>query len=164
MGKRGRKPTPSAIAAARGNPGHRPINDEEPQYEPASLKPPKELTGRALQEWKALAPDLIARGVLRGPAVSLFVEYCDLVGEIAILKAKIRKIGLEDARKLKYPHDLHQVRSQMRQYASELGMTPTSSAGVRARNLKRDAPAPATARAQRRARFLGVIDGGQKQA
>ena len=162
MAKRGPKPTPSALAEARGKPGHRPLNEDEPQYEPANVKAPKELTGRALQEWKALAPDLITLGVLKTPAVTLFVEYCETVGDIAKVKTRIRQIGYEDARKLKYPQDLRQLRMQLKQFAAELGITPTSSAGVRARNLKRDAPAPAAARAQRRARFLGVIAGGQK--
>jgi len=110
-----------------------------------------------------LAPDLITLGVLKAPAVTLFVEYCETVGEIAIVKERIAKIGYADARKLKYPADLHQLRSQLRQYAAELGITPTSSSSVRARNLKRDAPEPASTRVTRRSRFFGLIDGGKKK-
>jgi P27 family predicted phage terminase small subunit len=163
VGKRGRKRTPTALAAARGNPSHRPLNEDEPQYAPAEIKPPAHLKGRALEEWMTLAPELIELGVLKRPAVTLFVEYCEVVGDIDRVKARIAKIGYADARKLKYTTELQQLRGQMKQFASELGITPTSSAGVRARNAKRDAPEPVDARMKRRGRFFGVIDGGQKQ-
>lgn len=163
MGKRGRKRTPTAIAEARGNPSHRPLNEDEPQYAPAAIKAPADLKGRALEEWRRLAPDLITLGVLRAPAVTLFVEYCETVGDIARVKERIRKVGYEDARKLKYVAELVQLRGQLKQYASELGITPTSSASVRAKNAKRDAPESPAAKITRRRRFFGVIDGGQKK-
>lgn len=163
MGKRGPKRTPTALAEARGNPGQRPLNEDEPQYQVAEIKPPPELKGRALEEWTRLAPELIALGVLKAQAVTLFVEYCETVGEIGLVKAKIATIGYEDARKLKYTADLRQLRSQLKQYAAELGITPTSSANVRARNLKRDAPEPVSTRVNRRSRFFGLIDGGKKK-
>lgn len=163
MSRGGRKRTPSALAEARGNPGHRALNEDEPQYAAAEVKAPADLKGRALEEWTRLAPDLITLGVLKAPAVTLFVEYCETVGEIALVKEKIATIGYEDARKLKYTADLRQLRAQLKQYAAELGITPTSSAAVRARNAKRDAPEPASARVSRRSRFFGLIHGDQKK-
>lgn len=166
MGRRGPKPTPTAIKKARGNPGHRPLNEEEPEYQVAEAKPPKDLKGAALEEWSRLAPDLVTLGVIKAPAVRLFAEYCQLVGEIDRCRTKIEKVGYEDARKLKYVQELTQLRGQMRQLAAELGLTPTSSAGVKAKNAKREAPVPADARAKKRARFLGVvpIDSKTKEA
>lgn len=163
MGKRGRKRTPTAIAVARGNPSHRPLNEDEPEYAAAEVKPPAELKGRALEEWTRLAPELIELGVLKAPAVTLFVNYCKIVDEIAVVEARIAKIGYEDARKLKYPQDLRQLRSLLKQYVAELGFSPTSSAAVKARNAKREAPVPPADQSKRRRRFFGVIDGGQKK-
>lgn len=163
MSKRGRKRVPSAVQEARGNPSHRPLNEDEPQYEAAKLTPPAGLKGEALKEWNRLAPELVAKGVLRTPAVTLFAEYCEIVGDVARVKARIATVGYEDARKLKYVQEVMQLRGQLKQYAAELGITPTTSASVRAKTAKRDAPDTPGAKTNRRRRFFGVIDGGQQK-
>ena len=58
---RGRKPTPTDIKVLRGNPGHRPLNADEPQLPTVQADvfdtPPVELTGDAAAsaEWAARA-------------------------------------------------------------------------------------------------------------
>lgn len=50
--KPGPKPTATVIKLARGNPGKRALNPNEPRPE-GRPKPPKPLSGRALALWKA---------------------------------------------------------------------------------------------------------------
>jgi len=163
MGKRGRKRTPTALARARGNPGHRPLNDEEPQYEVAESTPPKGLKGVALALWKTHAPELITTGVLKAVAVPLFAELCKIADEIAEWDRLITKVGLDAAKTLRYTAERARARTLFKGYYSELGLSPTSSAGVRARHSRREAPPAVDQPAQRRRRFFGVIDGGQQK-
>ena len=70
MGRRGPKPTPTALKILRGNPGHRPINADEPQPKPAkSLRPPAWLDPKAARIWRELGPRLHALGLLTDAAL-----------------------------------------------------------------------------------------------
>src|SRR6266480_4426852 len=102
MGRRGTKRTPPALAKARGNPGHRPLNENEPEHVLADSTPPKGLKGIALALWKDHAPELISTGVLRRVHVPLFAEWCKIGGEIAEWDTVITRVGLEAAKTLRY--------------------------------------------------------------
>jgi P27 family predicted phage terminase small subunit len=55
---RGRKPQSAEEKRRAGNPGRRPINEREPQYERLEGPPPPELTDLARVEWARLVPTL----------------------------------------------------------------------------------------------------------
>jgi P27 family predicted phage terminase small subunit len=56
---RGRKPDPADVKRHKGNPGRRPINEREPQYERIDPATPAELTDpTARAEWDRLVPTL----------------------------------------------------------------------------------------------------------
>lgn len=57
---RGRRPKPTAIKRATGNPGKRPLNDHEPEPAIGLGKPTKQLSKLAKRVWKDLAPRLEA--------------------------------------------------------------------------------------------------------
>jgi P27 family predicted phage terminase small subunit len=74
---RGRKPTPADVKRMNGNPGRRPINDREPQYERIDPTTPEELTDpTARAEWQRLAPSLSARGHATTVDRSTLIAYC----------------------------------------------------------------------------------------
>jgi hypothetical protein len=82
---RGRKPTPTDLKVLRGNPGHRPLNPDEPALPPVNAdtfdSPPIELAGDAAAsgEWSRLAPMLrTARQVTeaeRGSLIALCQQW-----------------------------------------------------------------------------------------
>ena len=76
----GRKPKPTADKAARGNPGRRPLNQNEPQFA-GRAKMPRWLSDAAKKEWRRLAPELERIGVLTMAGETAFAIYCQSVGE-----------------------------------------------------------------------------------
>jgi P27 family predicted phage terminase small subunit len=76
MTKRGPKTTPTALKEQNGNPGHRPLNKNEPQFDPALPSAPEFLTDAAKAEWKRVAPQLFASRVLTEADRSALAGYC----------------------------------------------------------------------------------------
>lgn len=74
---RGRKPIPTVIKIARGNPGQRRLNDREPEPAPAvSIEPPAFLNDDARAEWVDKAPMLERLGLLTEADLDAFAVYC----------------------------------------------------------------------------------------
>lgn len=76
MGKRGPKPLPTKIHILNGNPGKRPLNEDEPVFDPADLRPPTGMTSRARKKWKQMAPMLLERGLLTQADRDMLHNYC----------------------------------------------------------------------------------------
>ena len=76
MATRGRKPKPTALKLLEGNPGKRPINENEPIPPKGTVKCPTWLEPEAKKEWKRLAPSLEAMGVLTQADLTAFAGYC----------------------------------------------------------------------------------------
>ncbi len=75
---RGRKPKPTYLKMVTGNPGRRPLNQNEIQPPRRKLvpKPPAHLLPEAKAEWKRLAPALSLLGILSDLDHSPFAAYC----------------------------------------------------------------------------------------
>jgi P27 family predicted phage terminase small subunit len=131
MGRRGPQPAPTALKLERGNPGKRPLNDAEPELATATRKLPAGLAGRAKAEWTRLVDELITKGVLTIGDMHAFEEYCRLVGEVDTYEKLIKRVGRPDAHKLGYANYLLKLRTQLRQQAAHLGLTPSSRSGVK---------------------------------
>lgn len=132
MGRRGPPPQPTVLKIERGNPGQRKLNHEEPVLAAASSSVPSGLKGRARKEWTRLAHELISKGVLTIGDLHAFEEYCTLVGEVDSYERLIRRVGRETAHRLGYANYLLKLRTQLRQQAAHLGLTPSSRSGVKA--------------------------------
>ena len=76
MATRGRKPKPTALKILEGNPGKRPLNENEPIPPKGTVKCPTWLEPEAKKEWKRLAPSLEAMGVLTQADLTAFAGYC----------------------------------------------------------------------------------------
>lgn len=76
MATRGRKPKPTALKILEGNPGKRPLNENEPIPPKGNIKCPTWLLPEAKKEWKRLAPSLEAMGVLTMADLTAFEGYC----------------------------------------------------------------------------------------
>jgi len=77
MGLRGPPKTPTSIAAARGNPGRRPLPKNEPKYEPGVPPRPSGLSAGARKVWAALVREMAASRVLRTVDALALVQLCE---------------------------------------------------------------------------------------
>lgn len=74
---RGRKPQSADEKLAAGNPGRRPVNLNEPKYDPIDPTTPAELTDPiARREWNRIAPILSERGHATVVDRALLLAYC----------------------------------------------------------------------------------------
>lgn len=73
---RGRKPLPSAIRLATGNPGKRPINAREPKPVTSIPTCPAHLMPTAKAEWKRVARYLHDLGVISELDRAALAAYC----------------------------------------------------------------------------------------
>ncbi|MCK9994062.1 MAG: hypothetical protein Dbin4_02582 [Alphaproteobacteria bacterium] len=105
----GRKPKPTHLKLVAGNPGHRPVNENEPLFS-GDVEKPKYLKGRASKIWDQYAPQLIAVGLIKAADDSAFAALCCLTAEFEKDPAAMvaGKIG------------------QMRALWAEFGMTPSA--------------------------------------
>lgn len=136
--------TPSKIAALKGNPGHRPINDTEPQpYDGEMPEPPADLEDDEREVWDRMAPSLYKLGVLTEWDVDEFARYC---------RAHVRYIDAVEALKLSpeegggnvvdgaaggkilnpLVHALEKAENQVHKLAVHFGMTPASRTKISA--------------------------------
>lgn len=158
MGRRGPRPEPTVLKIARGNPGKRAINHEEPEFPDAELEAPSPhgLDGVALEEYNFLRPILIDAGVLTVVDESCFVTCCQLKGDIAEVLKDSRGLSLAQRKTLGYTKDLKELRAQHRQYMAELGITPSSRSSVKiASDLRRKRAEQVDANAGKRDKFFG---------
>lgn len=112
-----------------------PLLSSLPRKRRAALNiPPASLSEKSLArtEWLRLAPELIEKGVLTTGDLVIFEQYCRLVGDVAEYEELVRTLGRPKAHRLGYVNYLLKLRAQLKQYAAELGLTPSSRSGVRA--------------------------------
>lgn len=109
MAIRGRKPKPTHLKLIEGNPGERPLNENEPKPEGDVLKP-RFLKGRAAAIWDEYAPELIRLNVLTSVDAHMFATWCALAAELE-----------------RSPRNMTAARiAQMRALASSFGMDASS--------------------------------------
>jgi phage terminase small subunit len=73
---RGRKPKPTHLKAITGNPGKRPLNQNEPRPEIAVPPCPPELSPAAQREWHRLVGDLAALNLMTNFDRAVLAAYC----------------------------------------------------------------------------------------
>ncbi|MDE1465643.1 phage terminase small subunit P27 family [Spartinivicinus poritis] len=75
---RGRKPLPTERKKLRGNPGKRPLNINEPDFDQVvDIDPPEWLEGIAKECWEMLAPQLVAAKVVKGTDLHNLEAFCE---------------------------------------------------------------------------------------
>lgn len=139
---RGRKPKPSRLKVLTGNPGKRPLNEHEPQPEPAIPECPAELGPAARREWDRLAGELGKLNLLTSFDRAALAAYCGAYALWAEATEAIQKYGTMVKSPSGYPMQSPYVAIANRQaeimmrIASEFGFTPASRGRI-------SAPSPA---------------------
>lgn len=138
---RGRKPTPTHLKLLKGNPGHRPLNKDEPKPTPIAPKPPAWLDAEAKREWKRVAPELERLGLLTQVDGMAFAGYCAAVSRLAKAEKAIRdyyketrKLTVTYVNKAGFPNEVplpeiaiaREAAQQAKSFAVEFGLTPSS--------------------------------------
>jgi len=76
MAQRGRKPKPTALKELEGNPGGRPLNQNEPKPDRKAPRCPSWLEDEAKKEWKRVGKILERMGLLTEMDMAAFAGYC----------------------------------------------------------------------------------------
>jgi P27 family predicted phage terminase small subunit len=133
---RGRRPTATRLKVLTGNPGKRPLNEHEPEPEPAVPDCPPELGAVARREWERLAGELGKLRILTNLDRAALAAYCGAYALWAEATEQIEKYGSMVKSPSGYPQQSpylaianRQVELMMR-IASEFGFTPVSRSRI----------------------------------
>jgi P27 family predicted phage terminase small subunit len=133
----GRKPKPTALRKAQGNPGHRPLNHNEPK--PTGVPQcPTHLGKVAKAEWRRIAPELIALGLLTKVDRAALAAYCSAWAQWVEAETSVQKFGAvfrlknDPDKPVKNPNVTiaNAALDQMRKFLTEFGMTPASRSRI----------------------------------
>jgi P27 family predicted phage terminase small subunit len=133
---RGRRPKPSRLKALTGNPGKRPLNEDEPQPQTAIPECPEELGPVAQREWHRLAGELADLRLLTHLDRAALAAYCGAYALWAEATAAIQKFGTMIKSPSGYPVQSPYLAIANRQaeimmrIASEFGFTPASRSRI----------------------------------
>ena len=139
MPPRGRKPKPTALKLVQGNPGNRPLPEDEPEIEaPSELPdPPDHLDAEACREWNRTGAILLAAGLLTELDYSALALLCVAHSRHKEATDQMQKFGmLQIAPGTGYPMQSpylaisNKAMDQMMKIHAEFGMSPSSRTRV----------------------------------
>ncbi len=108
---------PTRLKVLAGNPGKRPLNECEPEPSSAGLACPAWLGEEARAVWRRTVPEMKRLGVFTNADESVIASFCHIYGRfITEVKA-----GEQPA---------VTTLTHLRQYAAELGLTPSSRSKI----------------------------------
>ena len=133
---RGRRPTPTRLKMLTGNPGKRPLNEDEPKPEAAIPDCPPELSPAARKEWDRLATELGSLRILTNLDRAALAAYCTAYALWAEATVQIEKYGAMIKSPQGFPIQSPYLAIANRQaeimmrIASEFGFTPASRSRI----------------------------------
>ena len=133
---RGRRPKPTRLKVLTGNPGKRPLNNDEPRPEPAVPECPPELGPAAQAEWNRLVGDLASLKLLTNLDRAALAAYCGAYALWAESTEAIQKFGVMVKAPTGFPIQSPYVSIANRQaeimmrIAAEFGFTPASRSRI----------------------------------
>lgn len=136
MAQRGRKPKPTALKVLEGNPGKRPLNNNEPKPEKKAPKYPAWLEPEAKKEWKRMTKTLEAIGVLTQVDATAFAGYCQAYARWKEAEEFLSKHGTIFKTPSGYIQQVPQVSIAqtylkiMKDFCSEFGLTPAARSRI----------------------------------
>jgi len=137
---------------ARGNPGKRRLNAQEPKPESDGIEPPAWVTGVSLEKWNEIVPKLIAMGVMTNADIEAIARYCTMHEHYVKYLDQVRR-GLDvlvirdEKGKVKYMQStpaatmVTKLAASMLRIEQEFGLTPSARTGIVATKQDTDADA-----------------------
>jgi P27 family predicted phage terminase small subunit len=135
---RGRRPKPTRLKLLTGNPGKRPLNEDEPRPEAVIPDCPAELGAVARREWDRLVGELAALHLLTNLDRAALAAYCGAYGMWAEATEAIQKFGTMVKSPTGFPIQSPYVSIANRQaeimmrISAEFGFTPASRGRISA--------------------------------
>lgn len=141
MGKRGPAPKPSRLRVLQGNPGKRPLNENEPKPKLVAPKRPPWITGEARKEWERVAPELEKLGLLTVVDGASLAAYCVAYGRMVTAERAIKehfkkhkkltytyvnKAGAENEITIPEIAIARDAAKQVKDFAAQFGLTPSA--------------------------------------
>jgi P27 family predicted phage terminase small subunit len=131
---RGRKPTPTNLRRLRGNPGRRPLpeNEPKPTVSDTCPPPPGEINRKARLVWKHKAPELHRLGLLTDVDLPLFAAWCVAYARWREAEERVYELGLITTTPKGYPIQnpylgiANTAMKALREIGSEFGMGPAA--------------------------------------
>jgi len=142
----GRPPKPTRIKVLQGNPGKRPLNQDEAKFETTMPKCPTHVKREARREWKRVSQELFDAGLLESVDRAALAAYCIAYARwvAAIKEMDGESLTLATESGYQYPNPLLSIAKaaseEMRRYMADFGMTPSSRSKVTARKQKEADP------------------------
>lgn len=139
---KGRKPKPTYLKVVRGNPGKRPLNQNEPKPPKAQRLPQApdiiRLDPIAFKQWKTVGRHLLAMKALHGADLSALEQYCVWYSHWYRAEELLQKSGKDILGNGKdvgfYQHPWLSVArrssDQMLKFMTEFGLTPSSRSRI----------------------------------
>ena len=141
MGKRGIKPEPTSIKRLKGNPGRRPLPENEPQ--PVGFATmPDWLSDKGKETWCEVAPLLEAMGLLNTKDTGFLCMYCEAWSDYFRACELVKEHGeiCESEKGGFYQHPAVGYKNKMREHVlkigAEFGMSPSSMVGLEVKAVK----------------------------
>lgn len=133
---KGRKPKPTYLKLIQGNPGHRPLNHDEPQPEGDLIEPPESFSPPQRVLWRTTLAN-VPDGLLRRLDLGIFASYVVNLSEFLLADQKVQALGSvvvtagNQAMQNPYVSIRNRANIAMVRAAAELGFTPSSRARVK---------------------------------
>lgn len=134
---KGRKPKPTALKKVMGNPGKRPLDENEfslPLL--VGADPPESLDDVGQREWRRVVPILLRVKLVTELDLAIVLGYCQSFSEFVASSKQVKK-GMVGKTKDGYPminpyfSILNKSSDKMLKYAQELGLTPVQRARIK---------------------------------
>ena len=132
----GRRPLPTAVKAARGNPSKVPLYDNEPKPVVSQLEYPEwflhsdfandEIMDEAKLQWDKVVEESASTGVLTVLDEPVFALWCVTYARFIVACRKIA-LGIEDSN---WMRDRNSAGRDLKGLSAELGFTPSSRSKV----------------------------------
>ena len=158
MAIRGRKNKPTNLKVLEGNPGKRPLPENEPKPKPIPPHCPTWLNAEAKRMWKKLAPELDRMGLLTTVDGEAFAAACQSYGIWVecekYFKKKDPETGKPYGRTYEYTNKADATNiverpevkigqkaiAEFRAFCSEFGLTPSSRTRIEVKADKEEDP------------------------
>ena len=152
---RGRKPKPTKLKLITGNPGRRPLNENEARPTAGPTTAPGHLTAEARVEWRRVAKTLHAIGILTMLDRAALAIYCQAYGRWVRAEQALEAMAVKEpatqALLLKTKSGnliqnplvgvANKAMEMMLKAAAEVGLTPSSRSRIA---VGSDGPSPAS--------------------
>lgn len=155
---RGRKPTPTILKMAAGNPGKRPLPKNEPQAEIAIPERPAELNDIAAAEWDRITPLLQQSGLITLLDRSTLAIYCQTYAIWVEAEERVKKKGRVCLTEKGYPmlNPWHTVATNaakdLKAFATEFGLSASARTRIGANKSSDELSDPLSAFAKKRSK------------